>query len=94
MHSASGFAHLLSDGRNPVTHFGVQPSASKFTPWSGDVASRLREVAYGIGTTQWSFAAMNSAWIALPHRCGHSSALRTPWGPCGAALHSDSTLES
>ena len=89
--SASGFAHLPSGERNPVTHFGVQPSADKSTPSSGDVTNQQWLVACETGITPWSFAAMNPAWIALSDRCDHSFALRKTWGPCGACcvLHSD-----
>ena len=48
-HSASGFAHLLSDEQNPVTHFGVQPLASKSAPSHEDVAHQRWVAAYGIG---------------------------------------------
>ena len=67
-HSTSGFAHLPSDERNPVTDFGVGPSANKSTPSNGDVASRQWLVACETGITPWSFAAMNQAWIALSDR--------------------------
>ena len=48
-HSTSGFAHLLSDEQNPVTHFGVQPLASKSAPSHEDVAHQRWVAAYGIG---------------------------------------------
>lgn len=47
--SASGFARLLSDEQNPVTHFGVQPPINKSAPLLEDV-DYLRWLAiYEIG---------------------------------------------
>ena len=57
-HSTSGFAHLLSDEQNLVTHFGVQLHVNTSAPLHEDADYLRWEATYEIGMP-WSFATMN-----------------------------------